>query len=189
MNVSCITAWKISPYLWELWGWILSTILGHLMWVIWFSCIGFLSFVKFLAEHVTGLFRIFILVTPCWMEASWLPTVLNMLEDIPHHCPIIKCFCGAGVQESPIITFNPLAVKRCVFCPDKGSLPKSLRQLEGRLEKLWQKLPLVLKIGQLVYLRECTKQCHFFGSAWPTHLLALPPVDCGQCCVDQSLVV
>ena len=24
------------------------------------------------------------------MEASWLHTVLNMLEDIPHQCPIMK---------------------------------------------------------------------------------------------------
>ena len=36
---------------------------------------------KFLAEYVTGHFRISILVAPCWMEAPWLPTVLNMLED------------------------------------------------------------------------------------------------------------
>ena len=26
----------------------------------------------------------------CWMEAAWLPTVLNMLADIPQWCPIIK---------------------------------------------------------------------------------------------------
>ena len=24
------------------------------------------------------------------MEAPWLPTVLNMLADVPWHCPIIK---------------------------------------------------------------------------------------------------
>ena len=43
-----------------------------------------------LAEHVKGQFRLLILVAPCWMEASWLPTVLNKLVDIPHYCPIIK---------------------------------------------------------------------------------------------------
>ena len=31
-----------------------------------------------------------ILVTPCWMEAPWLPTVLNMLADFPWCCTIVK---------------------------------------------------------------------------------------------------
>ena len=34
---------------------------------------------KFLAEHVNGQLRHLLLVAPCWMEAPWLPTVLNML--------------------------------------------------------------------------------------------------------------
>ena len=38
---------------------------------------------KFLVEHVNGQLRHLILVVPCWMEAPWLPTVLNMLADIP----------------------------------------------------------------------------------------------------------
>ena len=45
---------------------------------------------KFLPEHVEGQLRQLILVAPCWMEAPWLPTVLNMLADIPSWCPIIK---------------------------------------------------------------------------------------------------
>ena len=45
---------------------------------------------KFLAEHVSGQLRHLILVVPCWMEAPWLPTVLNMLADVPWQCPIIK---------------------------------------------------------------------------------------------------
>ena len=45
---------------------------------------------KFLAEHVNGHLRHLILVMPCWMEAPWLPTVLNMLSDVPQQCPIIK---------------------------------------------------------------------------------------------------
>ena len=44
----------------------------------------------FLAEHVKGQLRLLILVVPCWMEAPWLPTVLNMLADVPQHCPIIE---------------------------------------------------------------------------------------------------
>ena len=45
---------------------------------------------KLLAEHVMGQFRLPIQVTSCWMEVSWLPIVLNMLEDSPLCCPIIK---------------------------------------------------------------------------------------------------
>ena len=45
---------------------------------------------KCLVEHVKGQVRHLILVTPCWMEAPWLPTVLNMLADIPQPCTIIK---------------------------------------------------------------------------------------------------
>ena len=45
---------------------------------------------KFLAEHVNGQFRQLILVAPCWMEASWLPTVVNMLADVLRQCPIIN---------------------------------------------------------------------------------------------------
>ena len=45
---------------------------------------------KFLAESVKGQLRLLILVAPCWIEAPWLPTILNMLVDIPWQCPIIK---------------------------------------------------------------------------------------------------
>ena len=45
---------------------------------------------KFLAEHVNGQLRHLILVAPCWMEVPWLPTILNMLADVPQQCPIIK---------------------------------------------------------------------------------------------------
>ena len=45
---------------------------------------------RFLAELVNGQLRYLIMVAPCWMEAPWLPTVLNMLADVPWWCPIIK---------------------------------------------------------------------------------------------------
>ena len=45
---------------------------------------------KFLAEHVNGQLRHLLLVVPCWMEAPWLPTILNMLADVPWQCPIVK---------------------------------------------------------------------------------------------------
>ena len=45
---------------------------------------------KFLAEHVNSQLRHLLLVAPCWTEAPWLPTVLNMLADIPQQCPLLK---------------------------------------------------------------------------------------------------
>ena len=45
---------------------------------------------KFLAEHVNGQLRHLLLVAPCWMKAPWLPTVLNMLADVPRQHPVIK---------------------------------------------------------------------------------------------------
>ena len=44
----------------------------------------------FLAEHVKGQLRLLILMAPCWKEAPWLPTVFNMLRDIPQQCLIVK---------------------------------------------------------------------------------------------------
>ena len=48
---------------------------------------------QFLAEHVTGQFRLLILMAHCWKESSWLPSVPNMLEDIPYCGPIVKKNC------------------------------------------------------------------------------------------------
>ena len=45
---------------------------------------------KFLAEHVNGQLRYLLLVAPCWVEAPWLPTDLNMLVDVPWWCPLLK---------------------------------------------------------------------------------------------------
>ena len=71
---------------------------------------------KFLAEHVTGQFRLLIVVAPCWVEASWLSTILNMLIDIPHCCAILTNFCHGcfgrlGAEGSAIAAFNPLATE------------------------------------------------------------------------------
>ena len=48
------------------------------------SCSSSLVPLKFLAEHVTGEFRVLIFIAPGWIKAPWLPTVLNMLDNIPH---------------------------------------------------------------------------------------------------------
>ena len=45
---------------------------------------------RFLAAHVTGQFRLTILVACYQMEASYFPIMLNTLTDIPYQLPIIK---------------------------------------------------------------------------------------------------
>ena len=74
---------------------------------------------KFLAEHVKGQPRHLILVASCQMEVPWLPTVLNILADVPQQCPVIKDLCGClgrpGYQRSAISAFNPLAAQQCVL--------------------------------------------------------------------------
>ena len=49
-----------------------------------------LGLFKFLAEHIMSQFRLPILVAPCWMDTTWLPTVLSVFVDIPHCCPIVQ---------------------------------------------------------------------------------------------------
>ena len=43
----------------------------------------------FLAKYVTGQFSLLILLATFWMEAPWLPTALNMFEDITPQHPIV----------------------------------------------------------------------------------------------------
>ena len=45
---------------------------------------------KFLGEHVNSPLRHLVLVAPCTMEAPWLPTILNMVADVPWWCHLVK---------------------------------------------------------------------------------------------------
>ena len=86
----------------------------------------------FLVGHFTGYFRLLILVALYWMEAPWLPKVLNMFADIPQYCPVIKH-----------LTVDVLI----------GQVLKGLSYNKG--------LPVMLEtMGRLVCSRGCTKQCH-----------------------------
>ena len=121
---------------------------------------------KFLPEHLNGQLRYLILVVPCWMEAPWLPTVLNMLADVPRQCPIIKrschgCFGRPGTQGSAISGFNPLAAQQHVLCR-QGFLFLSLSGGGGGNSNIYIKgLPAVLeRMGQMVCLTGFTKQWH-----------------------------
>ena len=82
---------------------------------------------KFLAEHVSGQLRHLILVASCWMEAPWLSTILNMLADVPWHCPIIKDLI-VGVSLGQVVKgLQYLHLTRWQLSDmcyaDRGSLP------------------------------------------------------------------
>ena len=77
------------------------------------------------------------------MEALWLPTVLNMLEDIHWHYPAIKD-CIVGVFVGQVLKglqylHLTLWMLRDMCCADKGSLPQSIRQWQGQIEHLQKK--------------------------------------------------
>ena len=86
---------------------------------------------KFLVEHVIGQFRVLVLVVPCWMEASCLPTVLSMFETISHWCPIINIVMDILIdwllKGLPSLNLT-LWLFRDVCGRDKGCIPKSVRQ-------------------------------------------------------------
>ena len=96
----------------------------------------------FLAEYVTSWIWLLILVPPWWMEAPWLLTVLNILENIPHQCPfinnlIIDVLVGL-VLKNLWWLYLTLWMLRDVCCGDKGSLPQSVRQWQGSTTQVYQ---------------------------------------------------
>ena len=98
---------------------------------------------KFLAEHVKGQLRHLILLAQCWMEASWLPTVLNSLADVPQQCPIIKdlivdVMVGQVLKGLPYLHLT-LWLLSDVCYADRGSLPQSIRQCQRQLKHLHQR--------------------------------------------------
>ena len=94
-----------------------------------------------LAEYVKGQLRCLLLVASCWIEVPWLPTVLNMMVDIPQWCPIIKHLIidvsvGQALKGLPYIHLT-LWLLSDVCYADRGSLPQSVRQ--GQLQHLCQR--------------------------------------------------
>ena len=97
---------------------------------------------KFLAEHDNGQCRHLLLVASCWMEAPWLPTVLNMLADVPQQCPIVKDLVmdvsvGQALKGLRYLHLT-LWLLSDMCCTDRGSLPQSVRQWQGQFECLCQ---------------------------------------------------
>ena len=97
---------------------------------------------KFLAEHINGQLRHLLLVAPCWMEASWLPTVLNMLADVPQQCSLLKdvimdVSVGQALKGLQYLHLMLWLLSNMCYA-DRGSLPWSVRQWWGQLKHLCQ---------------------------------------------------
>ena len=147
-HIRIIAHWKIH-YLWEPLDWLPSSILGHSG--------ELLVLCKFLTEHVTGQFRLLILVAPWWIEASWLLTVLIVLLDTLC-CPIVKNIF-MDVLEDQVFKGLPLlhlilAAQRCLVCRHRFS--SSVCQAVAGAH--WAMLE---GMDQLICSRGCTKQCLF----------------------------
>ena len=99
-----------------------------------------LGLFKFVAEHVKDQCRRLILVAPCWMEAPWLPTVLNMLVDVPQQCPIIKDLImdvsvGQALKHLPYLHLTLWLISNVCYA-HRGSLPQAVRKWWGQLKHL-----------------------------------------------------
>ena len=98
---------------------------------------------KFLVEHVNSQLRHLILVAPCWMEAPWPPTVLNMLADIPLQCPIIKDLVmdvsvGQVPKGLPYLHLTLWLLSNMCYA-DRSSPLQSVRWWWGQLKHLHQR--------------------------------------------------
>ena len=87
-----------------------------------------------------------ILVSLYWMEAPWLPTVLDMLADISQWCPIIKDLVmdvSVGhVLKGLSCLHVTLWLLNNVCYTNRGSLPQSVRQgigaTQASISKVYQ---------------------------------------------------
>ena len=98
---------------------------------------------KFLVEHVNSQLRHLVLVVPFWMEAHLLPTVLNMLTDVPQWCPIMKDLImeiSVGQALKGLQYLHLILWQLSDVCyTGRGSLPQSVRWWWGQLECLCQR--------------------------------------------------
>ena len=98
---------------------------------------------KFLAEHVNDQLRQLVLVAPCWMEAPWLLTVINILADVPWQCPIVKDLVmdvsvGQVLKGLQYLHLTLWWLSDVCYA-DRGTLPQSVRQWWGQLKHLYQR--------------------------------------------------
>ena len=133
---------------------------------------------KFLAEYVNSQLRHLIVVAPCWMEAPWLPTILNTLADVPRWCPSIKDLIMdvLVVQALKGLQYLHLTLWQLndMCYADWGSLPQSDRWWQGQLECLHQRSTSSAgKNGQVGVLDRVYQNNTIFASKLPNFLLHL----------------
>ena len=104
LNASIITPWNLHCH----WGLRVECLQPSLdasgKFCVSSSCISSSSSVQVAGRTCQGQLRLLSLVAPCWMVA--LPTVLNMLADVPQCSPIIKDVI-MGVLIGPVLKALP----------------------------------------------------------------------------------
>ena len=96
------------------------------------------------------------------MEAFWLPTVLNMLEDIPHQCPIIKDLVTSGLVGQVLkglqLLHLPFGCSETCVSQTRVLFLSLSGSGGGDLSVFNKSLPPVLEdMGRLVYSKGCTR--------------------------------
>ena len=120
---------------------------------------------KFILEHVTNQFRLPIPVAQCWMEASWLLSVLNMWDDNLYWCPIIKdlfmdVLVGWVLKCLPLLHLT-LWLLRDVCCTDKEFSSSVYQAVTGHFRCLQHgSTSSVERVSRLMCSKRYTKQCH-----------------------------
>ena len=143
----------------------------HVSYVYYAPALDSLIMLRLLAEQVAGWFQHLILVASCWMKAPWLPRVLNMVEDIPHWCQIVKdhimdVLIGWVLKGLQLMHLT-LWLLSGVLCRQGFSSPVHQVVVGSDLRVYSKGLPAVLeRIGWLVCLRGYSKQCHFYKIRW-----------------------
>ena len=98
---------------------------------------------KSLAEHIRNQYRLQILVLPCLMENAWIPTVLNLLEDILPWCPIVKYLIKEVLIHQMLKGLSSLhlnlSLHKDVCCTHMVSHPWPVRPLAMVIQSLQQR--------------------------------------------------
>ena len=144
LNGSIITPWKLH----YLWGALGLNAFSHpwtfqVSYVFPPAALVPLVLSKFLAEHVNSQLRHLILVAPCWIQAPSLPTILNMLANVPQWCPIVKdvildVSVGKALKGLQYLYLTLWQLSNVCYV-DRGSLPWSIRQWQEKLKYLHQR--------------------------------------------------
>ena len=93
------------------------------------------SSIKCPGKHIRGQFKLLIVVTLNWVEASWPTTVLNILENVPHEVfhfkNLISNVFGDWLLKGMPSLHLTLWLLRDMCCVDNASHPQSVLVVVG----------------------------------------------------------